>query len=343
MGDGALEKRVQELEAELATKLKEAHEVAARRQLLAAVVEASRDAIWSWTPDGIITSWNAEAERLLQYRPDEIIGKSILALVAADRSEIARQVIANLSQGGSYPQYDTVRVRKDGVAIPVELTVSPVKDDAGIIIGAATVARNITARKEAEARQLVLARELQHRTKNMLAVIQSIARNTLDRSADLKSAKEALIGRLHALAHAQDFVAAGPRGGVSLADLVNTELKAFAARANVCGETVVVGSGFAHNFALILHELATNAIKHGALSADSGHVDIVWTIDRAANIPDLRFCWLERGGSAVSVPTRSGFGMEILGLLRGAEPDFTADDFEYRLRLPLAEVEMVSQ
>src|SRR5436305_13229243 len=118
MGDGALERRVQQLEAELASKLKEAHEVAARRQLLAAVVEASRDAIWSWTPDGIITSWNAEAERLLQYRPDEIIGKSILALVAADRSEIARQVIANLSHGGSYPQYDTVRVRRAGVAIP---------------------------------------------------------------------------------------------------------------------------------------------------------------------------------------------------------------------------------
>jgi PAS domain S-box-containing protein len=343
MGDGALEKRVQKLETQLAAKLKEGQEVAARQQLLAAVVEASHDAIWSWTPDGIITSWNAEAERLLQYKPDEIIGRSILALVAPDKFEIARQVIANLSQGGWYPQYDTVRLRKDGVAIPVELTISPVRDDRGIIIGAATVARNITARKEAEVRQLVLIRELQHRTKNMLAVIQSIASNTLNRSADLKSAKEALIGRLHALAHAQDFVAAGPLGGVLLADLVDAELKAFAAQATVCGAPVIVGSGFAHNFALILHELATNAIKHGALCAESGHIDIAWTIDCVVNISELRFSWLERGGSPVCAPTRSGFGMEILRLLGNAELEFTVDGFEYRLRLPLAEVEMASQ
>ncbi len=97
------------------------------RQQLVAIVEASRDAIWSWTPDCIITSWNAEAERLFQYRPDEIIGKSLLTLVPPERMDRARLAIDRLQKGGWYDQYETVRLRKDGVRVPVELTVSPIR------------------------------------------------------------------------------------------------------------------------------------------------------------------------------------------------------------------------
>jgi PAS domain S-box-containing protein len=120
------------------------------RQRLYAIVEASRDAIWSWSPEGIIMSWNAEAERLFQYRADEIIGKSLLTLVPSERLERAQVAVDRLRSGGWYDQYETVRVRKDGVQLPVELTVSPIRNSEGAVTGIATVCRDITMRRRYE-------------------------------------------------------------------------------------------------------------------------------------------------------------------------------------------------
>jgi PAS domain S-box-containing protein len=121
-------------------------------QLLAAIVNASRDAIYSWNNNGIITSWNAEAERLFGYTADEMVGKSLLTLIPEEKLEAAREAIANLLHGEFYGQFETVRLRKDGVPLDVELTVSPIRDGAGAIVGVATVCRDITQRKEVEAR-----------------------------------------------------------------------------------------------------------------------------------------------------------------------------------------------
>src|SRR5207244_13400406 len=98
----------------------------------------------------------------------------------------------------------------------------------------------------------------------------------LRRGHDLESAREALVGRLHALAHAQAFVSSGAGGGALLKDLVEAELVPFGARARVDGPAIVAGSSFAQMFALIVHELATNAAKHGALTSTGGHVSIAW-------------------------------------------------------------------
>ena len=117
------------------------------RQQLVAIVEASRDAIWSWSPDCIITSWNAEAERLFQYRADEIIGKSLLTLVPPERMDRAQLAIDRLRKGEWYDQYETVRLRKDGIPVPVELTVSPIRDADGTVLGVATACRDITMRQ----------------------------------------------------------------------------------------------------------------------------------------------------------------------------------------------------
>lgn len=122
------------------------------RQLLAAIVRASHDAIWSWNADGVITSWNAEAERLFGYRADEIVGKSLLTLVPEDRMARSRAAIGKILHGDFFGQYETVRLRKDGVRLDVELTVSPIHGGAGEIVGAASVCRDITQRKEVDAR-----------------------------------------------------------------------------------------------------------------------------------------------------------------------------------------------
>ena len=145
-----LQAELREVKARLSELLEQRLQNEAHRQQLVAIVEASRDAIWSWTPDCIITSWNAEAERLFQYRADEIIGKPLLSLVPPDRVERAQAAIERLRHGGWYDQYETVRVRKDGVHVPVELTVSPIRDAAGTVTGIATVCRDITMRRRFE-------------------------------------------------------------------------------------------------------------------------------------------------------------------------------------------------
>jgi PAS domain S-box-containing protein len=122
------------------------------RQLLAAIVDASHDAIYSWNTGGIITSWNAQAEQQFGYAADEIIGKSLLTLIPEDRLDRSRDAIEKLLHGEFYGQYETVRLRKDGVPFDVELTVSPIRDGSGAIVGVATVCRDITQRRQFEAR-----------------------------------------------------------------------------------------------------------------------------------------------------------------------------------------------
>ena len=215
-------------------------------------------------------------------------------------------------------------------------------DASGSPLGIHAIARDVTDRKEIEARQTVLMRELQHRTKNMLAVIQSIATTTLRRSPDLESALASFVGRLHALGHAQEFVAAGPGGGVSLHHLVAAELAPFAARAKITGDQIVVGGAFAQTFALLIHELCTNATKYGALSSSRGRVVINWTIERT-EVPQLRFAWVERGGPPVKVPTGSGMGTLLLSSAGEAKTAFNEEGFEYVLSVSLSEAVIGSE
>ena len=137
------------------------------RHLLAAIVKASRDAIWSWNTDGVITSWNAEAERLFGYDADEIVGKSLLTLVPEERVELAREAIAKLLRGEFYGQYETIRTRKDGVRLDVELTVSPIRGPDGGIVAVATFCRDISQRKEDEARLRLAIEAAQHKTEEL--------------------------------------------------------------------------------------------------------------------------------------------------------------------------------
>ena len=125
--------------------------LAADRQALAAIVDSSRDALWSWTPDGIIVRWNAEAERLFGYKSSEVIGQSLLTLVPPNRRQRAREIIKKAAQGQWYGQYETTRVRKDGTSIDVELTVSPITNKSGTVIGCLSSCRDISERKQFQA------------------------------------------------------------------------------------------------------------------------------------------------------------------------------------------------
>ena len=124
--------------------------LAAESQQLATIVEGSRDAIWSWSIDGTIMSWNGEAERMFDYAAKEIVGKSILALIPSDRIKLANDIISKISRGQAFVPWETIRLRKNGTPVHVELAVFPTRDKEGRPSGAATICRDITERKRAE-------------------------------------------------------------------------------------------------------------------------------------------------------------------------------------------------
>jgi two-component sensor histidine kinase len=225
----------------------------------------------------------------------------------------------------------------DHCKVSLKLSTAPNAYVAPCVVSAIS-RRSAAERKEAEARQHVLVRELQHRTKNMLAVIQSITSRTLRQAPDLESAHDVFLARLHALGHEQDFIAAGPTGGVPLRELVNAEIQSFAARSTVSGIPVVLGSGFAQTFALVVHELATNAAKHGALSTPAGSVAIAWNVDQSEAEHRLSFSWVERGGPPAEPPDHKGLGTDLLAAVGRPKTLFAKQGFEYHLEMPLQEI-----
>src|SRR5260370_25751051 len=124
--------------------------VAEMQRRLASIIESSDDAIISKTLDGVITSWNKSAERLFGYTREEAMGQHITLIIPEDRRDEEAKIVGRLRRGGRVDHFETVRVRKDGTLIDLSLTISPVKDAAGRVVGASKVARDITERKQAE-------------------------------------------------------------------------------------------------------------------------------------------------------------------------------------------------
>jgi two-component sensor histidine kinase len=149
-----------------------------------------------------------------------------------------------------------------------------------------------------------------HRTKNLIAVIQSIATATFRKTDD--PAQEAFMSRLHALAKAHGLLLDAKGEGALLEDIVRGQLAGFAGTASIDGPRIFLKPSAAQSFALVIHELATNASKHGALSSNSGRVAVTWFIRSNEHTARLHFRWQERGGPLVEKPTRKGFGTFLL-------------------------------
>jgi PAS domain S-box-containing protein len=304
-----------------------------------AIVDNANDIVATLDLQFRFVSVNPAVERILGYTPEEIVGTPLDDYVPPDQLATHKQMLQQKLHGSEATQYEMQLLAKDRQRrFTLEVNSKLLRDGDGRPVAIHAIARDVTERKDASARQTVLIRELQHRTKNMLAVVQSIATRTMQRSPDLERAHEALIGRLHALAHAQEFVASGAGGGALLRDLVEAQLASFGARAHVAGPTILAGSSFAQMFALIVHELATNAAKHGALASPSGRVAITWKVGDIDGEPALQFSWIERGGDRIEPPTREGFGTELIGMLGVPTLSFGPEGFEYALAVPLTEV-----
>ena len=166
--------------------------------------------------------------------------------------------------------------------------------------------------KRAGEARVVATRELQHRCNNLLAVIQAIAHRTLAGDASLDEARAAFEARLQALARAHRQLLKSNWTGVSLDEIVRQALEPFGSRSEIAGGDVTLTPKDAQNFSLALHELATNAVKHGALSRPDGRVEIAWAVRGGEGGRVLSFRWQERGGPPVVAPSRRGFGTALL-------------------------------
>lgn len=286
-------------------------------QILWSIVENSDDAIITKSLDGIISSWNKSAERIFGYTAEEAVGKSITILIPPDRDDEEPEILARIRRGERIDHYETIRQRKDGILLNISLTVSPIKNAQGEIVGAAKIARDITEGKRRDEHFAILAREAEHRVKNVLATVQATV--NLSQSKTLRGLKGVIEGRILALANVHALFVESRWKGAELSSLVRRQLAPYLqdnARAHIDGPQVLLETNTAQTIAVILYELATNAAKYGALSRAKGRVEVKWSL---ALYDKLRLTWTEKKGPVVKKPTRRGFGTYVMERMIGEQ------------------------
>ncbi len=281
---------------------------------LAAIVSSSEDAIVSKDLTGRINSWNAAAQRIFGWSAEEMIGQPILKIIPAELQDEEKEIIARIQRGQRIEHFDTVRLTKDGRRIDVSITVSPLRNRAGVVVGASKIARDVTERKQAEQLQRLLFDELNHRVKNTLATIQALAGQSLRSASSPAAFVASFNGRIQSLARAHDLLVSGRMQGASIEQIAREQVvlgKDGGERIAFDGPPVFLPAKAAVNLGLVLHELATNARKYGALSQAGGRLAIQWQVF-AYPRRELVLQWRESGVEGVSEPSRRGFGSTLI-------------------------------
>lgn len=308
---------------------------------LAAVVETSGEALISVAPDGTIMTWNPAAERLFGHTEAEAVGRNI-TLIVPERDYTTTGIAGAVLKEGRVVRVRTERFHKNGALVPVSISASPMRNESGEIIGVSSVIRDISGALRAEERQKLLMRELAHRGKNLLAVIQSIARHSLTNKHCTPALRDGFVERIAAMARTYQTLNAEGFEGAKLTELIRLELEPYASRLRADGPDVLLRTSEAQTFGLMLHELATNAAKYGAFLNEVGHVDVTWSIDDNRDEPKFYFEWKETGGPSVRAPSSSGFGTTLISNVVGqsfaTKPEIihARTGLCYRFETPLA-------
>ena len=263
--------------------------------------------------------------------------ESLTDRIAPAHRKRARREFSKAMLHGSSFTIEFPIIRPDGSEIWTALAGDVIQDETGRPVSARGIDQDITERKNWEKRQALLLRELSHRVKNTLAVIQSVARQTLRTASSPKLFVEAFEGRIRSLAASHSLLTEADWSGAKLEVVIGSQVAVMAEnfdqRFSLRGPDVVLTAEFATQLGLVLHELATNAAKYGALSLPDGKIDVVWT----ATNGKLNLLWRERGGPELqAAPSHVGFGtMLILSSTLKVSRRFDRDGLVCKLQLAL--------
>lgn len=260
------------------------------------------------------------------YVRDELMATTLPDMLPPPDAEVVRPRIGQLWKGTLESYRIETRFRKRGGDLFwVDINLSIERDEAGAPAAVLAIIQDIELRKAAEERQRVLVAELNHHVRNTLATVQAIATQTLRQSRRPERFVENFVARLQALSAAHDLLSQTGWEGVDLATLIRGQVTlagGFAGdRVQCAGPAVVLPPRVARTMSLALHELAANAVEHGALSVDGGRVDVRWDVDATGETPVVKLDWIETGGPPARVPERTGFGTLLIehGIVLGLD------------------------
>lgn len=314
--------RVAVLQAHVALR-ERAQAVAVGEARLRAVLDTAADAIVVTDEGGTMLSFNRAAEAIFGYTGSEAVGQNVAMLICTDHAAQHDVCLAAYLQTGERKAvgvgHEVEGRRKDDSTVPLDLSIADWQDAMGEQFFT-IIMRDISARKVTEARQDILVREVDHRAKNILAVVQSVLRLT---PRDQPGAFAAAETRVAGLARVHSLLAEGGWSGADLRTVIERELTAYSVVRGgpesgpavlLDGPPVALAPTAVQPIAMVLHELATNAAKHGALSVRGGKVEVRWTVGRRKGEDGLlRLHWAEAGGPPVAgPPARRGFGTRVV-------------------------------
>lgn len=290
--------------------------------------------------DGMLIRVNDHLAQILGYSVDEMEAHPIDLFTHPDDLALGAAAWDRLLTGTA-DEYELEKryIRKDGTLLWGHTTVSCVRHPDGRIAYLIKIIQDVTARRRSDEVRELLAREVNHRSKNLLTIVQVIARQTAARSPQdfVRTFGE----RVRALAANQDLLVKSEWQQVGLADLVCSQLEYFGtvgSRITLSGPTIMVPPPVAQAFGMALHELATNAAKYGSLSNDSGRVEITWSVEK----DDFCMSWRETGGPEVAAPGQTGFGTTVLERMTATQMsgdvsiDYAREGVAWKLRCPLS-------
>lgn len=263
------------------------------------------------SPSGSIMLWNRGCEDLYGYTSTEALGMDSHDLLKTDTALSSGEIEALLQSEGTWSG-ELVRMAKDGTRVWVDSRKQVIKLGSDVVI--LETDRDITERHKADEVRNLLVGELNHRVKNTLAIVQSLASQTARTTRSIGDFVSGFTGRLQSLSSAHNVLTDTNWSGAELRELVKTQIDVIAGdgrKIELDGPDVFVPAQAALQLTLILHELTTNALKHGALSQAGGRISISWSVTREP-VPALHLTWQELGGPRVAKPVSRGFGLSLI-------------------------------
>ncbi|SCB62253.1 PAS domain S-box-containing protein [Rhizobium aethiopicum] len=302
----------------------------ARERFLEAILQSAIEyAIISVDLDYRVTTWNEGARRILGWDETEIIGQPISVIFTpADRKTGVpqREMTAALTEG--HGNDERWHVRNDGSLLWASGQMMALRSDDGKIEGFVKILRDRTEQRESEERQLLLMHELSHRIKNTLTVVQAIINQSFRSAVSMEDAEQSILARINAYASAHDILLQRNWQSASMDTMVEATVANLGIgpdRVRAGGPTVKLNPQATLAFALVLHELITNATKYGALSVDGGFIEIGWSLREETGEERFDLRWRERGGPVVEAPKKAGFGSRLISSSLSAFGDVFVD------------------